>query len=67
MALGRCHCEPRPRVQVIIATKGGWRDKATTLENTEQSLKRLNTDTIDLWQFHGVGTIEEYEGVLGPD
>jgi aryl-alcohol dehydrogenase-like predicted oxidoreductase len=66
MTLGRRHCEPRPRDRVIIATKGGWRDKATALENVEQSLKRLNTDTIDLWQFHNVNTFEEYAQVLEP-
>ena len=31
------------------------------------SLKRLNVETIDLWQFHNVSTSEDYEQVLGPD
>ena len=52
------------RDQVIIATKGSWRDKATALKHIEWSLKHLNTDYIDLWQFHGVNTFEDYEKVL---
>ena len=54
------------REQVIIATKG-WGDKVAVLESIEESLKRLKTDYIDLWQFHNIGTFEEYEQeVLGP-
>jgi hypothetical protein len=53
------------REQVIIATKTGGRDKVTALEHLELSLKRLNTDFIDLWQFHGINAFEEYERVLG--
>ena len=54
------------REQVIIATKG-WGDKVTVQESIGESLKRLNTDYIDLWQFHNIGTFEEYEqGILGP-
>jgi predicted aldo/keto reductase-like oxidoreductase len=55
------------RGQVILATKGGWRDKTMALEHIALSLERLNTDYIDLWQFHGVNTLEGYEGLLGPD
>jgi len=55
------------RSQVVIATKTGARDKAGALEHLELSLKRLGTDYIDLWQFHGVSTFEAYEQVLGPD
>lgn len=55
------------RDQVILATKSGARDKDTSREHLELSLKRLNTDYIDLWQFHGVSTPEAYEEVLGPD
>ncbi len=58
------------REQVIIATKAGnrWTDakdswtwdpsKAYIKEAVKQSLKRLNTDYIDLYQLHG-GTIED--------
>jgi predicted aldo/keto reductase-like oxidoreductase len=55
------------REQVIIATKTPARDRATAEEHLEQSLKRLNTDYLDLWQFHNVSTFEAYEQVLGPD
>ena len=59
------------REQVIIATKTATRDKgdkakATALEQLEMSLKDLKTDYIDLWQFHGINTFEEYEQVLRP-
>jgi aryl-alcohol dehydrogenase-like predicted oxidoreductase len=58
------------REQVIIATKAGnrWTDakdswswdpsKSYIKEAVKQSLKRLNTDYIDLYQLHG-GTIED--------
>ncbi len=53
------------RDQVIIATKGGG-DKEASLKYIEESLESLNTDYIDLWQFHGVNNIEVYERVLAP-
>jgi predicted aldo/keto reductase-like oxidoreductase len=53
------------RDEVILATKTPGRDKATALEHLETSLKRLNTDYIDLWQLHNLSTFEEYDKVLG--
>jgi predicted aldo/keto reductase-like oxidoreductase len=53
------------RDEVIIATKG-WGDKVAALECIEESLRHLNVDTIDLWQFHGVNTFEYLEEILGP-
>jgi len=63
---------PDRRDQVVIATKThtrgkGDKAKAAALEQLEQSLKSLNADYIDLWQFHGVNTLEEYERILGPN
>ena len=55
------------REQVFLATKGWAGDKTTTCEHIETSLKRLNTDYIDVWQFHGINTFERYEQILGPD
>ena len=55
------------REQLILATKTPARDRATALEHLEQSLKRLQVDAIDLWQFHNVSTFEALNQVLGPD
>ena len=51
------------REQVFIATKGGG-DKVGTTRCIDNSLKRLNTDYIDLWQFHGINTFDYYEKIL---
>ncbi len=40
------------RDQVFLMTKNCERDYRGSLDNLHDSLKRLNTDHIDLWQFH---------------
>lgn len=54
------------REEVVIATKTGGRDRDTALQHLELSLKRLCTDYIDIWQIHGINTVETLERVLGP-
>ena len=54
------------RDEVVLATKGSWRDKDAARDCIGRSLKRLSTDYIDIWQFHNIGTFEVYEQVLAP-
>ncbi|CAG5018398.1 Pyridoxine 4-dehydrogenase [Dyadobacter sp. CECT 9275] len=62
---------------LIIATKGGFRrpgpgkwvvdgDPKFIKENIEGSLKRLKTDTIDLWQLHRIDPKVPVEETLAP-
>jgi predicted aldo/keto reductase-like oxidoreductase len=48
------------RDEVILTTKG------RELKHIDMSLKRLNTDYIDLWQFHNISSLELLEQELGP-
>ena len=52
------------RDDAIIATKGSWRGAEATTTTIEGSLKRLQVDTIDLWQFHNISTPAEWEKFL---
>jgi predicted aldo/keto reductase-like oxidoreductase len=54
------------RDRVIIATKTGARNRQAMKEHLALSLKRLNTDYIDVYQFHGVSTEEHLKAVLEP-
>lgn len=58
---------PGQRDRVVIATKTGARDAEGAQEHLDLSLRRLQVETIDLWQFHNISTPEAYEQVLGPD
>ncbi len=42
------------RDKVFLMTKHHGRDKKTAMEHLEDSLRRLKTDVIDLWQFHEI-------------
>jgi predicted aldo/keto reductase-like oxidoreductase len=42
------------RERVFLMTKHHGRDRKTALDHLEDSLRRFQTDVIDLWQFHEV-------------
>ncbi len=44
------------RKQVVLSTKTEAHDKAGMLEHLDQSLRELNTDYIDIWYLHGLGS-----------
>lgn len=52
---------PKYRDDVFIMTKTTARDAAGAREHLEASLKRLNTDRLDLWQVHAVRTPEDVD------
>ncbi|MCL2180887.1 MAG: aldo/keto reductase [Treponema sp.] len=55
------------REDLIIASKSPADDKKTFLENLDLSLKRLGTDYIDIFQFHGVSTPKKRDAVFSPN
>ena len=55
----------RKREDIVLASKSGAPDKKTFLEHVNLSLKRLKTDYIDIYQFHGVNSEEKMKEVMG--
>jgi len=54
------------RQKVLIMTKAQKRDKASAMQQLEESLKRMNTDYLDLWQCHEIVSHEEVDKIFGP-
>ncbi|MEI6125811.1 MAG: aldo/keto reductase [Pseudomonadota bacterium] len=54
------------RSEVVLATKSALRTGVKVREDLEQSLKNLQTDYVDLYQFHNVSTPEDLQAVLVP-
>ena len=54
------------RDKVFLMTKVCGRDRKTATSNLEDSLRRLRTDRIDLWQFHEVNFDNDPEWIFAP-
>lgn len=52
------------RDKVVIATKTGRRDGAGALEHLDNSLRRLQTDYIDLYQLHQISREPDWEAAI---
>ena len=55
------------RDRVFLACKTGRREKAGAEEELNDSLKKLRTDHFDLYQLHGLTTMDDLEKAAGPD
>jgi predicted aldo/keto reductase-like oxidoreductase len=54
------------RERVFLAEKTTERTAAGAQRELEQSLKRLHTDHVDLYQFHAVASLEDVEKITAP-
>lgn len=55
------------RDKVVLMTKVCGRDRTTAAQQLEDSLRRLRTDVIDVWQFHEVNYDNDAEWIFRAD
>jgi aryl-alcohol dehydrogenase-like predicted oxidoreductase len=59
--------KPETRSMIFQTSKSARRDKAGALADLEQSLQRLHTHYLDLWQIHDVRTEDDLQQIAGPE
>jgi len=64
--VGKAIKGPR-RDKAFVMTKHHGRDKKTAMKHLEDSLRRLQTDRIDLWQFHEIVYDKDPDMIFAPD
>ncbi len=55
------------RQKVILMSKAQFRDKDGAMRQLEETLQRMKTDYLDLWQCHEVSKHEEVDKIFGPN
>jgi aryl-alcohol dehydrogenase-like predicted oxidoreductase len=55
------------RKNIILATKVHNRTRDGAWRELENSLERLKTDHLDIWQIHHIDDMEEVKAAMGPD
>ncbi|MBS3756186.1 MAG: aldo/keto reductase [Desulfobacterales bacterium] len=58
--------DPEKRKNIFQTSKSASRDKKGARKDLEESLQRLETDYLDLWQIHDVRTSQDLEAISGP-
>jgi predicted aldo/keto reductase-like oxidoreductase len=55
------------RQKIYLMTKANARDRAGCQKQLEESLRRMRTDYLDLWQVHEVSRPDEVDRIFGPE
>lgn len=55
------------RDRIFLATKTGHRDQESAWQQINDSLRRLQTDRVDLLQLHAIGDLGELDAATRPD
>ena len=58
---------PAQRQKVLLMSKAQFRERDRAMQQLEDTLRRMKTDYLDLWQCHEVTTQDEVDKILGPN
>lgn len=58
--------DPALRSSIFQTSKSASRDRDGALRDLSDSLRRLHTDHLDLWQIHDIRTDEDFARISGP-